>query len=232
MTTTQATAAIPTAAALERARALARAIGESAAFRAFEAAQEALEADADLGSRLSAFQVREQELRLARAWGGADPEEVRAMEREWEDLANHPVLAAHLAAREELLGSAAGGRRRDQRGRRPRLRSGLRSGRRLLLREREGAMAEACGERARRGDGAGAGSGGGAAGRPGHRALPGRGGAIPGRRGAGPDAGRAALEPRAAPAGASARSATTRGSSRRCVTRRPGSRGIRWSSSS
>ena len=50
MTTTQATAADPTAAALDRARALARAIGESAAFRAFEAAQEALEADADLGS--------------------------------------------------------------------------------------------------------------------------------------------------------------------------------------
>jgi cell fate (sporulation/competence/biofilm development) regulator YlbF (YheA/YmcA/DUF963 family) len=103
MTTTQATAADPTAAALERARALARAIGESAAFRAFEAAQEAFAADADLGFRLSAFQVREQELRLSRSWGGADPEEVRAMEREWEDLAKHPVLAAHVAAREELL---------------------------------------------------------------------------------------------------------------------------------
>lgn len=91
-------------AALDRARALARAIGESAAFRAFEAAQEAFEADADLGFRLSAFQGREQELRLARSWGGADPEEVRAMEREWEDLAKHPVLAAHMAARQELLG--------------------------------------------------------------------------------------------------------------------------------
>jgi cell fate (sporulation/competence/biofilm development) regulator YlbF (YheA/YmcA/DUF963 family) len=102
MTTMQATAADPTAAALERARALACAIGESAPFRAFEAAQEALQADADLGSRLSAFQVREQELRLSRSWGGADPEEVRALEREWEDLAKHPVLAAHLAAREGL----------------------------------------------------------------------------------------------------------------------------------
>ena len=102
MTTTQATAADPTAAALERARALARAIGDSAAFRAFEAAQEALQTDADLGSSLSAFQVREQELRLSRSWGGADPEEVRALEREWEDLAKHPVLAAHLAAREGL----------------------------------------------------------------------------------------------------------------------------------
>jgi len=56
MTTTQATVTDPTAAALDRARALARAIGESAAFRAFEAAQEALAADADLGARLPAFQ--------------------------------------------------------------------------------------------------------------------------------------------------------------------------------
>ena len=104
MTSTQAAAADPTAAALDRARTLARAIGESAVFRAFEAAQEALEADAELGARLSAFQVREKELRLSRSWGGADPEEVRAMEREWEDLAKHPVLAAHVAAREQLVG--------------------------------------------------------------------------------------------------------------------------------
>jgi len=104
MTTTQAAAADPTAAVLDRAQALARAIGESAAFRAFEAAQDALDADANLGSRLSAFQMREQELRLSRSWGGADPEEVRALEREWEDLAKHPVLAAHVAAREGLVG--------------------------------------------------------------------------------------------------------------------------------
>lgn len=104
MASTQTLTADPSAAALDRARALARAIGESAAFRAFEAAQEALEADAKLGARLSAFQVREQELRLSRSWGGADPEEVTALEREWEDLATHPVLAAHMAAREELLG--------------------------------------------------------------------------------------------------------------------------------
>jgi len=104
MTSTQAATADPTTVALDRARALARAIGESAPFRAFEAAQEALEADADLGARLQAFQVREQELRLSRSWGGADPEEVRAMEREWEELAKHPVLAAQVAARTELLG--------------------------------------------------------------------------------------------------------------------------------
>ncbi len=103
MTTTQATAADRTAAALDRARALALAIGETAAFKAFEAAQEALEADTALGESLVAFQQREQELRLARAWGGADPEELRALEREWEELAKNPVLAAHTAAQNKLV---------------------------------------------------------------------------------------------------------------------------------
>ncbi len=102
MTTTVA-AADPATTVLERAHAVARAIGESGAFQAFEVAQEALEADATLTERLAAFQIREQELRLARAWGGADPDEVAATEREWKDLSSQPVLAAHLAARDDLL---------------------------------------------------------------------------------------------------------------------------------
>lgn len=89
--------------ALDRARALARAIGESAAFRAFETAHEALEANADLRAGLAAYQMREQQLRLSRAWGGADPEDERALEREWQVLANQPALAADLAARQKLL---------------------------------------------------------------------------------------------------------------------------------
>ena len=92
------------AAPLERARALAHAISETAPFRAFEAAQEALDADPNLVTRLSGLQMREQELRRSRAWGGAHPEEVRAIEREWEDLAGNALVAAHLATREELIG--------------------------------------------------------------------------------------------------------------------------------
>lgn len=103
MTSTQGAAVDPTAVAVERARALALAIGESAAFRAFEAAQEAMDADADLGARLAEAQRQEQELRLARAWGGASDEDERALERVWQDLASRPTLAAHMAARDELL---------------------------------------------------------------------------------------------------------------------------------
>ncbi len=101
MTTTVATD--PKVLALEQARSLARAIGESAAFRAYEKAQDALDGDVELGKRLSALQMREQELRLTRAWGGAEPDEVRAIEREWEDIAGHPVLASHMEARDRLV---------------------------------------------------------------------------------------------------------------------------------
>jgi cell fate (sporulation/competence/biofilm development) regulator YlbF (YheA/YmcA/DUF963 family) len=103
MTTSHATAN-PAALARERARALARAIGESAVFRAFEAAEEALDANAELRSRIAAVQAREQELRMSQAWGGVSPDELKALEREWEDLATHPVFAAHLAARQDLVG--------------------------------------------------------------------------------------------------------------------------------
>lgn len=96
-------AASELAAAVEKARALARAIGESEAFRAFEAAQEALDSDSQLSARLAAAQVREQELRASRAWGGADPEEEKALELEWEDLASQPALLTHLTARDNLL---------------------------------------------------------------------------------------------------------------------------------
>lgn len=102
MTMTQAVE--PGAAVRERARALAQAIGESGAFRAYEAAQEALDMDAELGSRLAALQARDQRLRMSRSWGGADPAEVSALQQEWQDLTTHPVLAAQATARQDLIG--------------------------------------------------------------------------------------------------------------------------------
>lgn len=89
--------------AIEKAKALARALGATPAFRALEAAHEALHADQELRQSLAAFQARQQELQLSQAWGGADPEAVQALEREWEGLASRPTLAAQLAARDELV---------------------------------------------------------------------------------------------------------------------------------
>lgn len=101
--TTKQTAADPATAALEKAHALARAIADSPAFREFERANKALEADAELTGRIAAFQLREQELRLSRSWGGADPEDEKALEREWQDLSSQPAFAAGIAARDALL---------------------------------------------------------------------------------------------------------------------------------
>lgn len=56
--------------ALEAARALARAIGESEIFRRFEAAQDAFMRDETARTRFQTYQTREQELRLAAMWGG------------------------------------------------------------------------------------------------------------------------------------------------------------------
>ncbi len=90
------------AAALERARALALAVGVSPSFKAFEVAQEALVADREVNRRLEAFQRREQEVRFARAWGGGDPAQDAALEEEWRTLSQTPTLQAYLQAQEQL----------------------------------------------------------------------------------------------------------------------------------
>ena len=89
-------------AALEKARALARAVGESPSFKAFEAAQEALMADREVNRRLQAFQRRQQEVRFARAWGGGDPAQEAALEEEWRTLSRTATLQAYLRAQEQL----------------------------------------------------------------------------------------------------------------------------------
>ena len=90
------------AAALEKARALALAIGESPAFRAFEAAQEALIADQEVNRKLQDYQRRQQEIWFARTWGGADPAQGAGLEEEWRGLSQTPTLRANLRAQEQL----------------------------------------------------------------------------------------------------------------------------------
>ncbi len=90
------------AAALEKARALARAVGESPPFKAFEAAQEALMGDQEVNRRLQDYQRRQQEARFARTWGGADTAQEAALEGEWRALSQTPTLRAYLRAQEQL----------------------------------------------------------------------------------------------------------------------------------
>lgn len=90
------------AAALDAARALARAVGESASFRAFEAAQEALMADREVNRRLQEYQRRQQEAWFARTWGGGDSAQEAALEEEWRALSQTQTLRAYLRAQERL----------------------------------------------------------------------------------------------------------------------------------
>ncbi len=90
------------AVALEKARTLALAIGESPSFKAFEDTQEALVADRDLNRRLKEYQRRKQEVWFARTWGGGDPAEEAALEEEWSALSETPTLRAYLHAQRQL----------------------------------------------------------------------------------------------------------------------------------
>ena len=90
------------AAALDAARALARAVGESPSFKAFEAAQEALMSDQEVNRRLQDYQRRQQEVWFARTWGGADPAQEGALEEEWRALSQTPILRVYLRAQEQL----------------------------------------------------------------------------------------------------------------------------------
>jgi cell fate (sporulation/competence/biofilm development) regulator YlbF (YheA/YmcA/DUF963 family) len=89
-------------AAMEAARALGRALGESAAFRRLEAAYEAFRTDEAARRRLADFQSRQQKLRMAAMWGGAEAHEQEQLDREWEGMAATPSLGGYLRAQEEL----------------------------------------------------------------------------------------------------------------------------------
>ncbi len=90
------------AAALDAARALARAVGESLSFKAFEAAQEGLMADQEVNRRLQDYQRRQLEVGFARTWGGGDSAQEAVLEEEWRALSQTPTLRAYLLAQEQL----------------------------------------------------------------------------------------------------------------------------------
>ncbi len=91
----------PDAAAMDAARALGHAVGESAAFRRFETSQEAFQSDQAARQRLAEFQERQQKARMAAAWAGAGAQEDE-VEREWQSVSAMPSLSGYLRAQEEL----------------------------------------------------------------------------------------------------------------------------------
>lgn len=91
------------AAALEAARALGRALEESAEFRNFEAAHNALQADSEAHRKLSDFLSRRQELRMASMFGSAIEAEVDKLEQDWQQLCEMPSIRLYLRAQENLI---------------------------------------------------------------------------------------------------------------------------------
>jgi cell fate (sporulation/competence/biofilm development) regulator YlbF (YheA/YmcA/DUF963 family) len=90
-------------AAMDGARALARAIAESATFRAFEEARDTLMTDVELTRRLRGYQRWRQEFETARSWGGGDPREGEALQPEWRALAEAPAVREYLRTQDDLV---------------------------------------------------------------------------------------------------------------------------------
>lgn len=86
----------------DAARSLAQTIARSNAMRNFEAAQEAFMANKSLRHELQQLQARQQQIRLARMWNGADRKEEEKLEAEWDKLAQVPVLQSYLEAQDQL----------------------------------------------------------------------------------------------------------------------------------
>lgn len=91
-----------TAAVKDAARSLAKSLAKSSAMRSFEAVQEAFMADKTLQHELQQLRARQQQIRLARMWNGADRKEEEKLEAEWDRLAQVPTLQSYLQAQDEL----------------------------------------------------------------------------------------------------------------------------------
>jgi len=91
------------ATAMDAARALARAIGESATFRAFEEARDTLMTDVELTRRLRSYQRRRQEFETVRSWGGGDPREADKLEAEWRALVEVRLVREYLRTQDDLV---------------------------------------------------------------------------------------------------------------------------------
>ncbi len=89
-------------AAMAAARSLGRAIEESAAFKRFDAAYGTFMADDVARHKLRDYQLRQQQLRMAEAWGGADQDQREKLEREWRSISSLPTIGLYLREQEEL----------------------------------------------------------------------------------------------------------------------------------
>jgi cell fate (sporulation/competence/biofilm development) regulator YlbF (YheA/YmcA/DUF963 family) len=81
---------------------LGAAVAELPAYRRFESAREAVQADADLQERIQEFEQLRQEFVLARQSGEATQKDVREVEQAQRELHSHPQMSEFLEAKAAL----------------------------------------------------------------------------------------------------------------------------------
>ncbi len=86
----------------EAARALARAIAESPAFRRFEVAQEKFTNDTKLQQQLADYQAQQKQAQLVSLWDGAQANKTINLEQQWNALLKNPVLTEYLDSEAKL----------------------------------------------------------------------------------------------------------------------------------
>lgn len=83
-------------------RELGERITETAEYRAFEAAREAVENDPEAQDRIETFEQVREEFMVARKMGSADEASVRRLKQAQEELHSLPVMEEYISAQEQL----------------------------------------------------------------------------------------------------------------------------------
>ncbi len=81
----------------------AQALARSPQFRAFEEAQESLRQDQAAQRIITAYQSKQQALRMPMMLGTATPKERAELQRLQQEFLAHPTIAAYLAAQNDLI---------------------------------------------------------------------------------------------------------------------------------
>ena len=81
---------------------LGEAIAELPAYRRFEEARAAVQADDEAQERISEFEQLRQEFAFARQMGQADEESLRRVQEAQDDLHSLPVMAEYVDAQDDL----------------------------------------------------------------------------------------------------------------------------------
>lgn len=88
---------------VQASRSLAKAIAETANYKAFERARDRLSSDVEARKMLDDLEAAEQKAQLAESWGGLSDFERKKLERLRDSTFKHPTINTFLEAQERLI---------------------------------------------------------------------------------------------------------------------------------